>query len=72
MNDTFYQKLHDYGTLQLIADTESDQATLQLQDGAYSLPTFATTKKDAAFIIFNNSSVQTFAEIKSVIISLRS
>ena len=69
--DIFYQKLHDYGTLQLIADAAENTATLQLTNGAYALPVHCTIAKSEAFELYNNSCIQTYEEIRNAIIALR-
>lgn len=70
MKDVFNTELFDYGKLQLIADTLTDTAKLQLLHSAYTLPLVAEVKKDAAFVVFNNASINTYAEMVHILVRL--
>lgn len=72
MKDTFTTDLYDYGRLQLIADTSEKVATLQLINGAYSLPiAVRNINKDAAFGIYHSAPIMTYNEVELYLLGKR-
>lgn len=61
--DIFEQPLCDYGFIRVIARMGEDTALVELIGGAYVLPVGIKLVKPLAFEIYNNCSVNTYAEM---------